>query len=299
MLPDYRHPAVPLTVWLGLLVAAWRLVPCVRGGGLTRGQAAAAVAVALAAVARWAGTAGRMPRPAPWTGPSSARSGCSRSRPSAVPPGSGCPGRCSSWRSTAFFHPAPAGHRGAGHRPARGGRVRDGADPGRVRRPAAHAPGPRPAGRPPGRAGQPAWPRNAPRSPRSPDDRRSRFARAGDWRRFRCCAGSRTAPSTRPTRRCARPAPGTPPPCGVPWSTGPAGPGELLAGLEPALIAARQGPRPAGRGPAGRRPGGSRPGADAGDRRCGGRCCGRSAAPTGAAGNPQGSSRPAMRWNCT
>jgi hypothetical protein len=50
MLPDYRHPAVPLTVWLGLLVAAWRLVPCVRGGGLTRGQAAAAVAVALAAV---------------------------------------------------------------------------------------------------------------------------------------------------------------------------------------------------------------------------------------------------------
>jgi hypothetical protein len=41
---------VPLTVWLGLLLAAWRLIPYVRGGGLTRGQAAAAVAVALAAV---------------------------------------------------------------------------------------------------------------------------------------------------------------------------------------------------------------------------------------------------------
>ena len=50
MLPDYRHPAVPVAVWIGLLVAAWRLIPHVRGGGLTRGQAAVAVAVALAAV---------------------------------------------------------------------------------------------------------------------------------------------------------------------------------------------------------------------------------------------------------
>ncbi len=50
MLPDYRHPVVPAAVWLGLLVAAWRLIPHVRGGGLTRGQSAAAVAVALAAV---------------------------------------------------------------------------------------------------------------------------------------------------------------------------------------------------------------------------------------------------------
>ena len=50
MLPDYRHPAVPLAVWFSLLVAAWRLIPHVRGGGLTRGQAAVAVAVALAAV---------------------------------------------------------------------------------------------------------------------------------------------------------------------------------------------------------------------------------------------------------
>ena len=50
MLPDYRHPAVPLAVWISLLVAAWRLIPHVRGSGLTRGQAAVAVAVALAAV---------------------------------------------------------------------------------------------------------------------------------------------------------------------------------------------------------------------------------------------------------
>ena len=36
-----------------------------------------------------------------WTGRSSAPSGCSRSPPSAVPPGNGCPGRCSCWPSTA------------------------------------------------------------------------------------------------------------------------------------------------------------------------------------------------------
>ena len=49
-LRDYRHAAVPVAVWLSLLVAAVWLIPRVREGGLTRGQAAAAVAVALAAV---------------------------------------------------------------------------------------------------------------------------------------------------------------------------------------------------------------------------------------------------------
>ncbi|HEY8043023.1 MAG TPA: hypothetical protein VIF35_02050 [Streptosporangiaceae bacterium] len=49
-LPDYRHPAVPVAVWLSLLAAACWLVPRVHGGGLTRTQAAAAVAVAVAAV---------------------------------------------------------------------------------------------------------------------------------------------------------------------------------------------------------------------------------------------------------
>jgi hypothetical protein len=49
-LQDYRHPAVPLAVWISLLVAAGWLIPRVRDGGLTRGQAAVAVAVALAAV---------------------------------------------------------------------------------------------------------------------------------------------------------------------------------------------------------------------------------------------------------
>ena len=47
---DYRHPALPIAVWLSLLVAAWWMIPRARGGGLTRGQAAVAVAVALAAV---------------------------------------------------------------------------------------------------------------------------------------------------------------------------------------------------------------------------------------------------------
>ncbi|MCW2905478.1 MAG: putative signal transduction histidine kinase, partial [Actinomycetia bacterium] len=49
-LRDYRHPALPVAVWLSLLVAAWWLIPRARGGGLTRGQAAAAMAVAVAAV---------------------------------------------------------------------------------------------------------------------------------------------------------------------------------------------------------------------------------------------------------
>jgi hypothetical protein len=49
-LRDYRHPAVPVAVWLSLLVAAGWLIPRIRQGGLTRGQAAVAVAVALAAV---------------------------------------------------------------------------------------------------------------------------------------------------------------------------------------------------------------------------------------------------------
>jgi hypothetical protein len=49
-LRDYRHAAVPVAVWLSLLVAAVWLIPRVREGGLTRGQAAVAVAVALAAV---------------------------------------------------------------------------------------------------------------------------------------------------------------------------------------------------------------------------------------------------------
>jgi hypothetical protein len=88
-LPDYRHPAVPVVVWFSLLAAAWWLIPHVRGGGLTRGQTAIAVAVAVASVSA-VGWDRRPHSPAgPWTGPSSARSGCSRSRPSAVPPGSG------------------------------------------------------------------------------------------------------------------------------------------------------------------------------------------------------------------
>ncbi len=49
-LGDYRHPAIPVAVWFLLLAAAWWLIPRVRDGGLTRGQSAFAVGVALASV---------------------------------------------------------------------------------------------------------------------------------------------------------------------------------------------------------------------------------------------------------
>jgi Histidine kinase-like ATPase domain len=49
-LRDYRQPAVPVAVWLGLLAAAAWLVPRVRAGGLNGPQAAAAMAIALGAV---------------------------------------------------------------------------------------------------------------------------------------------------------------------------------------------------------------------------------------------------------
>jgi hypothetical protein len=49
-LHEYRQPAVPVAAWLGLLAAALWLVPRARSGGLTGAEAAAAVAVALAAV---------------------------------------------------------------------------------------------------------------------------------------------------------------------------------------------------------------------------------------------------------
>ncbi len=47
---DYRQPAVPVAVWIGLLAAALWLVPRAQAGGLSRPAAAVAVAVALAAV---------------------------------------------------------------------------------------------------------------------------------------------------------------------------------------------------------------------------------------------------------
>src|SRR5260370_24549647 len=49
-LPDYRHPAVPVAVWLGMLAAAAWLVPRARAGGLAGPEAAAAVAIAVTAV---------------------------------------------------------------------------------------------------------------------------------------------------------------------------------------------------------------------------------------------------------
>jgi len=50
-LHDYRHPAVVLAVWIGLLAAAVWLVPRTRAGGLSGAEAVAAVALAVAAVA--------------------------------------------------------------------------------------------------------------------------------------------------------------------------------------------------------------------------------------------------------
>ena len=50
-LGDYRQPAVAVAVWLAMFPAAVWLVPRIRSGGLSRGEAAAAVLIALAAVA--------------------------------------------------------------------------------------------------------------------------------------------------------------------------------------------------------------------------------------------------------
>lgn len=50
-LPDYRHPAAVLGIWLGLLAAAAWLVPRARAGALSGREAAAAVAIAITAVA--------------------------------------------------------------------------------------------------------------------------------------------------------------------------------------------------------------------------------------------------------
>ena len=50
-LHDYRNPAVPALVWLGMLAAATWLVPRARADGLTGADAAVAIAVAVAAVA--------------------------------------------------------------------------------------------------------------------------------------------------------------------------------------------------------------------------------------------------------
>jgi hypothetical protein len=47
---SFRHPIVPVVVWLGMLAAAAWLAPRARSGDLSAGQAAIAVAVAVAAV---------------------------------------------------------------------------------------------------------------------------------------------------------------------------------------------------------------------------------------------------------
>ena len=48
---DYRQPAVAVAVWLAVLGAAAWLVPRMRAGGLSAGETAAAIAIAIAAVA--------------------------------------------------------------------------------------------------------------------------------------------------------------------------------------------------------------------------------------------------------
>src|SRR5260370_33528805 len=46
---DYRQPAVAVAVWLAMFAAAAWLVPRIGTGGLTRGEAAAAVLIAVVA----------------------------------------------------------------------------------------------------------------------------------------------------------------------------------------------------------------------------------------------------------
>jgi hypothetical protein len=48
---DYRHPAVAAGIWLAVFAAGGWLVPRMRRGGLTLGEAAAGIAIAVAAVA--------------------------------------------------------------------------------------------------------------------------------------------------------------------------------------------------------------------------------------------------------
>ena len=50
-LSDYRQPALAVAVWLAMFAAAAWLVPRIGAGGLTRGEAAAAVLIAVAAAA--------------------------------------------------------------------------------------------------------------------------------------------------------------------------------------------------------------------------------------------------------
>ena len=59
-LREYREPAVPILVWLGLVAAALWLVPRTRAGDLTGREAAFAVAIAVTAVSL-CGWADRMP----------------------------------------------------------------------------------------------------------------------------------------------------------------------------------------------------------------------------------------------
>ena len=47
---SYRHPVVPVVVWLGMLAAAAWLLPRARTGDLSNGHAAVAIAMAVAAV---------------------------------------------------------------------------------------------------------------------------------------------------------------------------------------------------------------------------------------------------------
>ena len=52
-LHDYRHPVLQVGVWLGILAAVRWLLPRARAGGLSRAQAAVAVAVAAVVLVGW------------------------------------------------------------------------------------------------------------------------------------------------------------------------------------------------------------------------------------------------------
>ncbi len=59
-LRDYREPAVPIAVWIGLALAAWWLIPRTRAGDVTSRESFLAITVAMAAVSL-CGWAYRMP----------------------------------------------------------------------------------------------------------------------------------------------------------------------------------------------------------------------------------------------
>ena len=194
-LHDYRQPAVPVAVWLGMLAAAVWLVPRARADGLNGADAAIAIVVAVAAVIlvgwdrRMNGVTGTVDWSVLGTGWLLALVALSRSAWVCVS------GALLVFAAHAFFTIRLLGVTPLGLARLAVTGVRAGGDPGHLRRPAADPAYPCRAGRAPRRPGQPVsgGTRGHGRGPGRP-------AQAA------CPAGSRcAAAAARHRRRDARP----------------------------------------------------------------------------------------------